>query len=143
MDITALDQALLEIVEKRNELQAIDYEDPKYDDVEEQLHELEDSFIENYGDDMEKVLQEVHDKLCPDTDVLLPIAYMAKRYLAVGTKEDGPQNFDVGMQEGVPVILDEYPNHTSRIVLVPNPPRLILQVSNSRRFQVWPQAETP
>ena len=141
MDLNALDKALLAIVEKRIELNSIDYEDLKYDNVEEELHDLEDDFVEKYGDHLEEVLQEIHDELCPDTDVLLPIAYLAQKYIAVGEREDGSQAYDVTMQEGVPVILDEYPNHPSRIVLVPNPPRLILQVAKDQRFQVWPQSD--
>ncbi len=141
MDISVLDIDLLKIVEKRNELQSLDYEDLKYDDVEEELHDLEDDFVESYGDPLEEVLQDVHDKLCPDTDVLLPIAYLAKKYIAIGPQKNGSEGYDVAMNEGVPVILDEYPNHASRIVMVPNPPRLILQVVPDQRFQVWP--ETP
>ncbi len=141
MNIETLDKALLEIVQKRNELKDIDYEDLKYDSVEEELHELEDDFVENYGEDLEKVLQKIHDELCPETDVLLPIAYVAQKYIPTGTKEDGTEGYDVTMQEGVPVILEEYPNHPSRIVLVPNPPRLILQVAVDQRFQVWPEAD--
>ena len=40
MDIKALDKALLEIVKKREELSKIDYNNPKYDDLEEKLHDL-------------------------------------------------------------------------------------------------------
>jgi len=144
MDLKALDQALLQIAEKRNELYGIDYEDSRYDDIEEELHDLEDDFVEQYGAGLEDVLQDIHDQLCPETDVLLPIAYMAKKYIATGPKDDGSEGYDVAMHEGVPVILEEYPDHNSRIVLVPNPPRLILQVStNSQRFQVWPEKVEP
>ncbi|MDH3709992.1 MAG: hypothetical protein OER04_08905 [Cyclobacteriaceae bacterium] len=141
MNIESLDKALLEIVQKRNELKDIDYEDLKYDSVEEELHQMEDDFVENYGEDLEKVLQKIHDELCPETDVLLPIAYVAQKYIPTGTKEDGTEGYDVTMQEGVPVILEEYPDHPSRIVLVPNPPRLILQVAVDQRFQVWPESD--
>ncbi|MFM8834916.1 MAG: hypothetical protein ACKOEV_15045 [Cytophagales bacterium] len=82
MDIQALDKAVQQIALKRNELKKIDYNNPKYDDLEEALHDLEDAFLDDFGDEMEKVLQQVHDKICPDTDVLLPIAYMAKFYVA-------------------------------------------------------------
>ena len=44
MDIQAFDKALQEIVKKRTDLEKIDYNNPKYDDLEEQLHDLEDAF---------------------------------------------------------------------------------------------------
>ena len=96
MDIKALDKALQEIVEKRNELSKIDYNNPKYDDLEEQLHDLEDDFHDEYGDYLEEVLKKVHDEICPDTDVLFPIAYIAKSY-----KLNSKNEFSVAGTEGV------------------------------------------
>jgi hypothetical protein len=138
MDIETLDDSLVAIARKKNELQKIGYQDPRYDDVEEELHDLEDALMEDHGKEMEEVIQEVHDKICPDTDVLLPIAYLAKSYIP--TKDpDGGDTFDVDLREGVPVILDEYPDQLSRMVLVPTPPRLIVQVNRAKRFLVWPE----
>ena len=74
MDVKALDKALLEILKKREELSKIDYNNPKYDDLEEALHDLEDDFQEQYGEYLEEALQGVHDTVCPDNDVLMPIA---------------------------------------------------------------------
>ena len=62
-------------------LKKLDYNNPKYDDLEEELHDLEDSLHVKFGDFLEEILQNVHDKYCPDTDVLFPIAYLAKSYL--------------------------------------------------------------
>jgi len=138
MDIEALDHSLVAIVNKKNELFKIGYQDPRYDDVEEELHDLEDSLMEDHGEEIEEVIQEVHDKICPDTDVLLPIAYLAKSYVPA-KNEDGSDTFDVDLREGVPVILDEYPDKLSRMVLVPAPPRLIVQVNRAKRFLVWPE----
>ncbi len=138
MDIEALDNSLVAIVKKKNELFKIGYQDPRYDDVEEELHELEDALMEKHGEEMEEVIQEVHDKICPDTDVLLPIAYLAKSYIPTKDSE-GSDTFDVDLREGVPVILDEYPDQLSRMVLVPAPPRLIVQVNREKRFLVWPE----
>ncbi len=138
MDIEALDLSLVAIVKKKNELHEIGYQDPRYDDVEEELHDLEDALMEEHGEELEEVIQQVHDKICPDTDVLLPIAYLAKSYVPT-TSDDGSETFDVDLKEGVPVILDDYPDHLSRMVLLPNPPRLIVQVNRAKRFLVWPE----
>lgn len=131
MDIKALDQAVQEIALKRNELKKIDYNNPKYDDLEEALHDLEDEFLDNFGDEMEKVLQEVHDKLCPDTDILLPIAYMAKAYTVTDKNE-----FLVSASEGVFVEVDSLPGKDTKLVIVPNPLRIILNLKDKQQV-VW------
>ena len=138
MDLKSLDQSLIEIVKKKNELSQLNYQDPQYDQVEEELHDLEDEWMETYGEEMEKVIQEVHDRICPDTDVLLPIAYLAKCYVPV-EDDKGTETYDVDLKEGVPVILDEYPDHLTRMVLLPTPPRIIVQVNRQKRFLVWPE----
>ena len=138
MDLNAVDKSLIAIVKKKNELQDLGYQDPRYDDIEEELHALEDQFMEAHGQEMESVIQEVHDVICPDTDVLLPIAYLANSYVPA-KHEDGSDTFDVDLKEGVPVILDEYPDQLTRMVLLPTPPRLIVQVNREKRFLVWPE----
>ncbi len=139
MNYQALDQALLEIVRKRNKLHQLDYHHKEYDQVEEELHDLEDDFIEQYGQPLEDILQDVHDELCPDTDVLLPIAYLASHYIHTESDKKGGESFDVADNEGVPVVLDEYPDRYSRMVLVPTPPRILVQLGKSQRIQVWPE----
>ena len=138
MDIDALDQSLVAIIKKKNELQLVGYQDPRYDQLEEELHDLEDALMEEHGEEMENIIQEVHDRICPDTDVLLPIAYLAKAYVPA-KNEEGKDTFDVDLREGVPVILDDYPDHLSRMVLLPNPPRIIVQVNREKRFLAWPE----
>lgn len=132
MDLKALDQALQEIVAKRNELQNIDYNNPAYDDLEEALHDLEDDFQEEFGEYMEKVLQKVHDEICPDSDVLYPIAYIAKSY-AVSEKNE----FQVDHSEGVYVEVDKYPGKETKLAIVPNPTRVVLNVGKERQEIVW------
>ena len=56
MDLKALDKALLEIVKNRAELGKIDYNNPKYDELEEQLHDLEDDFHDEYGEYLEDIV---------------------------------------------------------------------------------------
>jgi hypothetical protein len=115
MDVKALDKAIQEIVTKRAELDKIDYNNPKYDDLEEELHDLEDDFQEEYGDYLEEALQDVHDQLCPDNDVLMPIAYI----------------------KGVPVEVEKYEGKDTKLVLAPNPVRLVLSVGKDKQEIVW------
>ena len=136
MDIKALNEALVAIAEKKNELIKIDYNDEAYDQVEEELHVLEDDFQEEHGDYLEEILQDVHDELCPDNDVLLPIAYLAKEYV-VSEGEGNALKFDVKSDEGVLVEVDDYPGQPTRLVLIPNPLRILLQINSQQRDQVW------
>lgn len=132
MDTKALDQMMTAIAEKKFELGQLDYSNEKYDTVEEELHDLEDDLIEIFGESLEEVLYEVHDEYCPDNDVLLPTAYLAKVYLK---KDDG--NFDISTDQGVIVDVDDYPGKLSRLVFLPNPTRLVLMVEHELGVEVW------
>ena len=132
MDIKALDKALQEIVQRRIELAKIDYNNPKYDDLEEQLHDLEDSLQDNYGEYLEGALQEVHDKYSPDTDVLYPIAYLAKTY-TVNDKNE----YSVADTEGVFTEIEGQPSKNTKLVLIPNPPRIVLNGGKEKQQVLW------
>ncbi|MBL7860668.1 MAG: hypothetical protein JNJ65_05850 [Cyclobacteriaceae bacterium] len=132
MNVKELDKAIQEIAIRRNALSKIDYNNPKYDDLEEELHDLEDSLHVKYGEYLEDVLQDVHDKYCPDTDVLFPIAYLAKTY-AINDKNE----FTVAASEGVFVEVDSIPGKDTKLVIVPNPLRVILNVGKDQQQIVW------
>jgi hypothetical protein len=116
MDVKALDKAIQEIAKKREELGKLDYNNPKYDDLEEELHDLEDDFQDEYGDHLEEALQGVHDTLCPDNDVLLPIAYIGK---------------------GVPVETDKYAGKDTKLLILPTPTRIVLLVGKDKQEVLW------
>jgi hypothetical protein len=131
MDANALNTALLEIIKTRQELASIDYNNPKYDDLEEKLHDLEDDFMEHYGDDLERALQDIHDEYCPDSDVLVPIAYIAKKYVVNGN------DYTVTSAEGVFVEMDDFPGKDTKLVILPSPPRIMLTIGAERQQVVW------
>ena len=116
MDIKALDAALQAIEMKREELSKLNYNNPKYDDMEEQLHDMEDDFQDKYGDYVEEALQNIHEELCPDNDVLMPIAYLGK---------------------GVYVEVDKYADKDTKLILASNPPRIVLAVGKDKQEVVW------
>jgi hypothetical protein len=116
MNVKELDSELQEIERKKAELSKLNYNDPKYDELEEELHDLEDDFQDKHGDSLEQVLQKIHDEHCPDNDVLMPIAYLGK---------------------GVPVEVDKYPGKDTRLVLVTSPLRIILSVGKEKQDTVW------
>ncbi|NJM25833.1 MAG: hypothetical protein HC859_10455 [Bacteroidia bacterium] len=101
---------------KKGELEKLDYNNPAYDDLEEQLHDLEDSFHVKFGEYLEDALQDVHDQYCPENDVLMPIAYLGK---------------------GIFVEADAFPGQETRLVLAPEPTRIILSVGTDRNDVVW------
>ncbi len=132
MDVKALDKALRDIITRRNELRKIDYHNPDYDELEELLHELEDDFQEEFGQYVEEVLQTIHDKYCPDIEVLHPVAYIAKAYTV-----NGSDGFQVGLGEGIYVEIDKYPGKETRLALVPGPLRVVLSIDKERQEILW------
>jgi hypothetical protein len=116
MSFKELDAELREIEKTKAELGKLNYSDPKYDDLEEQLHDLEDDFQDKHGEYLEEALQKIHDELCPDNDVLMPIAYLGK---------------------GVPVDVDKMPGKDTRLILTTNPPRIILAIGKEKQEVVW------
>ena len=127
-----MDAAVQEIALRRNELKKLDYNNPKYDDLEEELHELEDELLDSHGEYLEGVLQEIHDKYCPDTDILLPIAYLAKTYTITASNE-----YAVATTEGVYVEVDSLPGKETKLVMLPNPLRVVLNVGKDKQQVVW------
>lgn len=130
MNLTEINDSLVALIDTRQQLLKIDYADERYDDLEEALHDMEDDFNEKYGPFLEDVLEGVHEKVCPDTDVLLPTAYLPETYKGEG-------EFQPSSKDGVWVEADEYPNKEARLTLVPNPVRVILSVGKIVKKEVW------
>ncbi|WP_242917127.1 hypothetical protein [Pontibacter liquoris] len=128
MNAKDLNNAIVAILEKKQELNALDYNDARYDDMEEELHDLEDDFNEEYGEYLEDVLEDVHGKLKSDADILLPTAYLASSL--DGTERDDDE------KEGVWVESDSFPGVEMRLVLVANPPRMLLILADQERV-LW------
>jgi hypothetical protein len=123
MNAADLNQALLALIEKKAELQKLTYDDARYDDVEEALHDLEDDFNDEYGSDLEAALETVHADLKSDTDVLLPTAYL-------------PAGLTPHKEDGVWVDSEKYPGRV-RLVLRPNPVRFVLTTSKGQEHELW------
>lgn len=140
MDINKLDSAIINIIDKKNKLSQLPYDSQDYDNIEEELHMLEDDFIEKYGDYFEEALETIHEGLCPDNDVLLPIAYLAQKYKQKGVSPEGKPVYEVDAKDGVCIDADNYKGKDTRLVLIPNPPRMVLFVNGKEKEVVW-QAE--
>ena len=123
MNATDLNKALVALIEKKAELHKLTYDDARYDDVEEALHDLEDDFNDEYGDFLETALDKVHADLKSDTDVLLPTAYL-------------PAGLTPHKEDGVWVDSEKYPGRV-RLVLRPNPTRFVLTTSKGQEHELW------
>ncbi len=131
MDISALDRDLTSLINAKMALAALDYADAHYDEKEEELHDLEDDFMEKYGTYLEDALHHVHDEMCPDSDVLLPIAYIPNKIVKTA------EGFDVPNGQGVFVDVDDYSNPDTKLVLLPNPTRIVLLVGKEKKETLW------
>jgi hypothetical protein len=128
MNTNALNASIIAILEKKQELNKLDYNDKRYDDIEEELHDMEDDFNEEYGDELEDVLEDVHGKIKSDADILLPSAYLVSSLKNEDLTEEE--------QEGVWVESDSFPGVEMRLVIVANPPRILLVLADQERV-LW------
>ncbi len=137
MNWEKLDKELTEIVEKKNQLSAMDYSDEKYDDLEESIHDLEDDFNENYEGVLEKEFEKIYTRLKSDTDILLPTAYIANKYKPVLPDANGVITYEVTGREGVPIESDQFDRQDVRLVLVPNPVRILMIINGKSVKDIW------
>jgi hypothetical protein len=137
MNWEKIDQELTEIVQQRNQLSALEYSDENYDDLEEQLHDLEDDFNENYEDILEPELEKIYSKLKSDSDVLLPTAYLANYYQEMLPDAKESITYEVSGDQGVPIESDQLGKVDLRIVLIPNPIRFVLLINGKQLKELW------
>ncbi|MBC7487113.1 MAG: hypothetical protein H7282_10225 [Cytophagaceae bacterium] len=132
-----LNADLLELVEMKTKLSTLTYDNKNYDEIEEQLHDLEDDFLEKYGEMLEDVISDAHEKIRSDNDTLLPIAYVGQRYTKTGDNDDGSAHYQVEHGEGVLIETELYPNKETRLVFVPSPTRIELLVGGMKKDILW------
>lgn len=131
LDVSTLEKDLVLLIEKKVSLQALDYNSKDYDELEEKLHEQEDAFLEKHGDFLEEALHGVHDEFCPDSEVLLPIAYVPNKVTKSGN------TYQADFSEGVFVDADDFESPNTKLVLVPGPVRIELQIGGKEKKVVW------
>lgn len=137
MDLKQLNKDLETIVLKKNELNALTYDHADYDDIEEELHDMEDDFLDVYGDALEEVLEGVHGKIDADNDILLPIAYIGSYYKPSGKNADGTHKFEVAEGQGVLVESSKVKGGDLRLIFLPNPLQLLLVQGKDKKIVVW------
>lgn len=135
IDIQAMDKALIRLIEKRNEVHALDYSAPNYDDLEEELHDLEDDFLGEYGEYLEDGIAEVYEEFELDSDVLSPLAYVARSYQLMNDDKDNPQ-YNITSKDGLPIDVPGYEEKDTRLIVLPNPTRVFLLLKGKGK-EVW------
>jgi hypothetical protein len=132
-----LNRLLVAIVEKRMEIGRLNYSAQEYDDLEEELHILEDALVNDYGQDIEKALAQIHQQYCPDTEILSPIAYLAQKYIKIGKHQDGTAVYDIAnLKQGV--IIDSADFDEAHLVILPNPIRVLFTDSvKNIKDEIW------
>ncbi len=132
-----LNNDLIAIALKRNELGRLSYASPEYDSVEEELHEMEDSFDEIHGKYLHEVFAGVYSKISSENEIMLCIAYIAKKYNIVQDEETLENGFEPPLGEGIQVESLGYKNEILQLVLAPNPLRILLQEGRNKRNVIW------
>lgn len=124
MNLIELNQALVTIVEKKQELRKLKWGNESHKKCQQFIQDLETEFHSNFGSYLDEVLFNIHDEYCPDNTVQNPLSYLAQEY----TKHvNGRTYYDVDRNEGVRVEADDFPGINARLVLIPGPARLVLQ----------------
>ena len=137
MNWEKIDQELTEIVQQRNQLSALEYSEENYDDLQEQVHDLDDDFNENHEEVLAPELEKIYTKLKSDSDVLLPTAYLANHYQEMLSDAKGSITYEVSGNQGVPIESDELGKVDLRIVLIPNPIRFVLLINGKQLKELW------
>jgi hypothetical protein len=137
MDWNKLDQDLTVIVEKRIALSKITYADPEYDEIEEELHDLEDDLNTEFGERLETELEKIYEKLSSDNEVLLPSAYLANKYYPLLPDANGIVSYEVKGLEGVPIESEQFGGQDVRIILIPNPARFVMHINGISLKDLW------
>lgn len=138
MNVKEANNLLISIIEKKQSILGLTYENPEYDKVEDALHDLEDEFIDSYGEELEKIFQSIYDTLDSEDEVFLPTAYIATSYIIL--KNGNAVTYDVSLSQGFRVETPKYAGQIVTIVLLPNPMRILIQIDKKTREVLW-QAE--
>jgi hypothetical protein len=128
----ALEKLIVIIANLRNELHNLDYQEERYDEMENRLHDLEDRLIHEFGPYLTETLQQIHDERCNEREILTPIAYIARNYI-----KRVDNSYDVEPGHGALVDVDQRTGTPCYMVIVPGPLRILLVKGDNTREQVW------
>ncbi len=129
----AIDKALAELILARQQAATSSAASVE---LKEKLRKLENNFQLEHGENLRTILEEVYDDLSPDAELEAPLNYLANSYEVAGENELGA-TFKVNHDEGVLIDVDEYGDQPAKLVIIPNPLRVILNVEDNSQEEVW------
>jgi hypothetical protein len=141
MDFKVLNEKVLEIIQLNEQLEDINYSDPRYDELEDKVYDLQDEMNEKYGKFFDEVLGDVYKQL-NSKDVILNISdYIAKTYMTSGAKNpDGSLRYDEVPEDSITISVKPEALQGKRvdgkIYLKPNPIRIGFAIGKHERI-VW------
>ena len=136
MDVLGLNRMLTDIVRLKNKLASMSYNDEAYDDIEDELHDLEDELNGEFGEYLEDTLMDIHDDLGSDSEILLPTAYLAEEYISNGKDEVGDTLFSVPVGSGIHIETDK-DGLQQQLLLLPTPARFAVYTNGRFEKVVW------
>jgi hypothetical protein len=141
MKYNEVNQKILELIDLNEHLADLNYNDPKYDELEEKVYNLQDEINEAYGKHFDTVIQGILDQLKSKDDLLNFTDYVARSYNVSGDKNpDGSLKFDKVPQESTLIIIKPEALNGKRIeaklYIKPNPLRIGLAIGDHERI-VW------
>ncbi len=136
MNSKRLNDEVLELIELKNELNGLTYNAANYDELEDDVCDFEDTFNLKYEKHLHPVLKKIHESLCPDVEVMVPSAYVAKCYTQSVVEDE---QFEINPQQGLVVVTPD--NRNARLSFYPNPLRVLFVTPKDFRV-IW-NAEQP
>jgi hypothetical protein len=134
MDSKLFNQNFNKILEIRKELNAMEFNSARYDDLEETLADFEDDFMVDFGEDLDDILLKIHHTICPDIESAHPMAYFARNYTE---SEFVPGDYEINTGDGIKIIAEMGSKKIKgSLVWLPNPARLVL-VSAEDLHVLW------
>ncbi len=145
MEFNLVNKQILELIKLNEKLENISYSDPKYDELEDQVHEMQDTINAKHGKFFDKIIADVYKQLGSKDDLLNLTDYLAKTYLVSGAKNpDGSLKFDEVPGDCITITARpaalQGKNLEGKIYLKPNPLRLGFAIGKHERI-VWSSEE--
>lgn len=139
MNFSDLNKKIENIIELSIELAKMDYSDPKYDKLEDKIHDLQDAINDDYGDDFDVILDEIYDKFNIQDETMFLADYIGSKYKELPENKFGKQ-FKIDINSAALVEIDSPKLANKKInaavYIHPNPLSLIMNINGLERI-MW------
>lgn len=91
MDFKKINAQLIELIDLNQQLEKMNYNDPAYDKLEDNIHDVQDDLNNKYGAFFEKIVSGIYKQLNSDDEILNFTDYIARTYKKSTENELGTQ----------------------------------------------------